>query len=144
MTNPVNQELRDFAERLFADEAVVSSESGVPAAFLVCEKLRRPLTTLAGGAGFHSLLLRALTLAKREAPSLDAVQLTADGSLEDGDIEPHLDNRDAEAGTLLIAHVIGLLVTFIGESLTLRLIKDVWPDESFNSLTEEGTAKHEP
>jgi hypothetical protein len=66
-------------------------------AFRVCEKLRRPLTTLAGAIGFQSLMLRALTLAKRGAPSLSAVEVTADGSLQDGDVEPNLDNHDGGA-----------------------------------------------
>jgi hypothetical protein len=144
MPNLVSPQMRKFAERLFADETGSStqSEANVPVAFRVCEKLRRPLTTLAGAAGFHSLLLRALTLAKREAPSLGALQVNAAGSLED--IEPNLYNHDAEGGTLLVAHLIGLLFTFIGETLTLRLVHDVWPDASFNTLTAEGTGKHEP
>jgi hypothetical protein len=83
-------------------------------AFRVCEKLRRPLTTLAGAIGFQSLMLRALTLAKREAPSLSAVEVTADGSLQDGDVEPNLDNHDD--GVLPVAHLLGLLFTFIRET----------------------------
>jgi hypothetical protein len=143
MPNLVNPQTREIAERLFADEAAAatSSDANLPAAFRVCEKLRRPLTTLAGAAGFHSLLLRALTLAKREAPSLGALQVNAAGSLEG--IEPNLYNQDAEGGALLVAHLIGLLFTFIGEPLTLRLMHDVWPHASFNTLTAEGTGKHD-
>jgi hypothetical protein len=144
MPTLVSPQIREFAEQLFADEAATAtrSEANVPVAFRVCEKLRRPLTTLAGAAGFHSLLLRALTLAKREAPSLGALQVNAAGSLEDA--EPNLYNHDAEGGALLVAHLIGLLFTFIGETLTLRLMHDVWPNASFNTLTAEGTGKHEP
>jgi hypothetical protein len=136
--------MREFVERLFADEAAAATplEANLPLAFRVCEKLRRPLTTLAGAAGFHSLLLRALTLSKREAPSLGALQVNAAGSLED--IEPNLYDHDAEGGTLLVAHLIELLFTFIGETLTLRLMHDVWPNTSLNTLTAEGTGKHEP
>ena len=136
----------DFAERLLADEAAVATPSQlrVPVAFRVCEKLRRPLSTLAGAVGFHSLLLRALTLAKREVPSLGAVQINADGSLTDGHVEQHLNNHDPDGGVILVAHLIGLLFTFIGEALTLRLMHDVWPDSSFNTSTAEGTGKHEP
>jgi hypothetical protein len=137
--------MRDFAARLLADEAAASTPSqvGVPVAFRVCEKLRRPLTTLAGAVGFHSLLLRALTLAKRDAPSLSTVQIKADGSLEDNDVKQELDNHEDEGGVLLVAHLLALLFTFIGETLTLRLMHDVWPDGSFNGFTAEGTRKHE-
>jgi hypothetical protein len=119
------------------------SEAKMLVAFRVCEKLRRPLTTLAGAIDFQSLMLRALTLAKREAPSLSAVEVTADGSLQDGDVEPNLDNHD-DGGVLLVAHLLGLLFTFIGEALTLRLVHDIWPAASFSTLTAEGTGKHEP
>lgn len=145
--------MRDFAERLLAEEAFAAtpSEGSVPVAFRVCEKLRWPLTMLAGAAGFHSLLLRALTLAKREAPSLSAVRVNADGLLVrslDGGVEPHLDNQDGDGGVVLVAHLLGLLFTFIGEALALRLMHDVWPDPFFNTsiantLTAEGTETHE-
>jgi len=29
---------------------------------------------------------------------------------------------------VLIAHLIGLMITFIGEALTLQLVHDVWQD----------------
>jgi hypothetical protein len=131
----------ELAERLIDDEAAgatsSSSEANIPVAFRVCEKLRHPLTTLAGAAGFRSLLLRALTLAKREDPSLGTLRVNADGSLED--VEPNLDHHDAEGGALLVANLIELLFTFIGEALTLRLMHDVWPDISFDTLIAEGT-----
>src|SRR6478752_8611751 len=75
---------RDLALRLLAYEnpAGKTSEPTEFAAFGVCERLRRPLITLAGVAGFRSLLSRALTLARVEAPSLSAVQVAADGSLK--------------------------------------------------------------
>jgi hypothetical protein len=153
MSTQVTSQTQDFAERLIANEAAsgTPSENGVPVAIRVCEKLRRPLTTLAGAAGFHSLLLRALTLAKREDPGLGALQVNADGSLEDGGLNGN--THEAEGGILLVAHLIGLLFSFIGETLTLRLMQDVWPAASFASqesigntrtLTAEGTNKHEP
>jgi hypothetical protein len=67
-------------------------------------------------------LARALTLAKREASGLNAVQVRADGSLEG------LEGEAAKAGPILIAYVLNLLITFIGEALLLRLLHDVWPD----------------
>ena len=88
----------------------------------VCDKLRRPLTTLAGAAGFRSLLARALTLAKQESPALGAWEVKSDGSLEG------LNGEAAQSGAVLIAHLIGLMITFIGESLTLRLLHDIWVD----------------
>ena len=88
----------------------------------VCDKLRRPFVTLAGVAGFRSLLARALTLAKRESPGLGAWEVKSDGSLQG------LNGEAAQSGAVLIAHLLGLMITFIGESLTLRLLHDVWLD----------------
>jgi hypothetical protein len=119
----------ELAQGLLAYEAARDNPSGtnMPAGFRVAEKLRRPLSTLAGSSGFRSLLARALTLAKARVPGLSAVQVKPDGSLEG---LSGLGNQDqaAEAGVILIAQLLGLLVTFIGESLMLSLVLDAWPD----------------
>ena len=89
---------RDLALRLLAYEnaAGKSSEPTEFAAFRVCETLRQPLCALAGVAGCRSLLSRALTLAKAEAPSLSAVQVAADGSLQGLDgLRPQVDADQA-------------------------------------------------
>ena len=134
-------ESRHLAERLLAYEAVAgeNSEPAESAAFRVCAKLRRPLITLAGVAGFRSLLSRALALARAEAPSLSAVQIAADGSLKDLDeLETQTDKEQArDAGAILIAQLIGLLLTFIGVGLTLRLVQDVWPEAAFDGRVSE-------
>jgi hypothetical protein len=149
MTDPVPQNTRDLARRLLVYETAIGTlpPVGLAATFRVCEKLRRPLTALAGAAGFHSLLSRALTLAKRESPSLSLVQVKADGSLdssfEDGLVGSNPDKADLEAEKGLVAHLLGLLFTFIGAALTLRLIHDIWPSELFLGSTVEGTGKHE-
>lgn len=124
--------IRDFARRLIAVEAARDEPPVVGAreAVRVCEKLRLPLARLAGVAGFRSLMSRALALAKAEVSSLAAVQVRADGSLEGlDDAGP---DRDAgavgEGGVVVVAQLLGLLVTFIGEPLTLRLVRDAWPD----------------
>jgi hypothetical protein len=140
-------ESRHLAQRLLTYEAVTGENSEPPesAAFRVCAKLRRPLITLAGVAGFRSLLSRALTLARAEAPSLSAVQVAADGSLKGLDeLEPQTDKEHArDGGAILIAHLIGLLLTFIGEGLTLRLVQDVWPDTVFDGRVSEKRGKLE-
>jgi hypothetical protein len=123
---------RKLAQRLLAYEAGEgeSSKPTEPAFFRVYEKLRRHLCALAGIAGFQSLASRALTLAQSEAPSLSAAQITADGCLQGiGEVDPQLDGRETgEWEVILVAQLLGLLVTFIGEALTLQLVQDVWPE----------------
>ena len=117
--------VRDIAQHLIAYEAIGKHPSTTdgPAAFEVCEKLRRPLSTLAGTAGFRSLLVRALTLARREVSALDAVLVRDDGSLEEATF-----NAAGPGGALLIAQLLGLLMTFIGEALTMSLLHEIWPE----------------
>jgi hypothetical protein len=123
--------MRALAGRLITFEATSSRSLStiVPTAFLACEKLRPRLATLLGNAGFSALLSRALTLAATEVKWLDAVNVDAAGAL-DGLAGPQAKISAAESargGLVLLAQLIGLLVTFIGEDLTLRLLGEVWP-----------------
>jgi hypothetical protein len=115
---------RELAQRLLAYEAAEAATANpeTQAVYRVCEKLRRPITLLAGAAGFRSLLTRALNLSKRESPLLDAWEVRSDGSLQG------LHDETVQVGAVLVSHLLGLMITFIGESLTMRLLHDVWLD----------------
>jgi hypothetical protein len=130
--------MRDFAARLIAYETTKnkSSETKPSAAFLVNEKLRPHLATLMGNVGFRALLSRALMLTNAEVPWLRAVHVKADGSLEGLDeLDAQVDPKEIfEGRVVLLAQLLGLLVAFIGESLTLRLVREVWPKLSINDL----------
>ncbi len=130
-------EILELARRLLAYEAARdnSPDAGRDVALRVIEELRLRLIKLAGVDGFRSLLSRAVTLAKAQTASLNTVQVRADGSLEG------LDGIEAgEAGAVLVAHLLELLVTFIGASLTLSVVRGKWPDASIDGArvrTEE-------
>ena len=127
---------RDLARRLLAVEAASQSAADprVHEAVRVCEKLRVSLTRFAGVDGFTALLRRALALARAEVPALHGITEKAAGSIEG------LEKVGADAGSsgvgggdaavAITAHLLGLLVTFIGESLTARLVREAWPDAS--------------
>jgi len=123
------QKSRDLARSLVACEADASKASlqTGPAAVRVYEKLRRQLGSPVGVDGFQALASRALALARSESPRLCAVQVTANGGLSGlGEVESGTDaNEDGEAGMLLIAQLLGLFLTFLGEATTLRLIEDL-------------------
>ena len=90
-----------------------------------------------GNGGFHALLSRALALASAEVPWLRAVHVKADGSLEGLDELASASwtrMRLSRAGVVLLAQLLGLLVAFIGENLTLRLVREVWPKLPLNDL----------
>jgi hypothetical protein len=130
--------MRDLAHRLL-DYEVIAGNTFDPSGFAtirVYEKLRQSLSAFAGEAAFESLAFRALTQAKSEAPGLWAVQVAADGSLQGlGEFESQIDiDKDlaGEGGIVLIARFLVLLRIFLGEALTLSLLRSAWPSESFD------------
>lgn len=129
--NTPSASIRAWAERLLTMEAAIQSASDAHAheAVRVCEKLRISLTRFAGADGFTALLRRALALARAEVPLLQTVEVKADCRLEElEDLLAGGGKAGTEAATAIIAHLLGLLVTFIGEPLTLRLTREAWPD----------------
>jgi hypothetical protein len=125
--------MRDLARRLLAVEAASQSATGahVHEAVRVCEKLRISLTRFAGADGFTSLLRRALALARADVPSLQTVKLKPDGSLQGCEVlAVDATNGGPEAAVAITAHLLGLLVIFIGKPFTLRLVREAWPDTS--------------
>ena len=152
MTTP--PEMRDLAHRLLAYEAAAgeASEPTESETLRVYEKLRKSLGAFAGAAGFQSLASRALVLAKTEVPSLREARVGANGALEGlgerlGQSE-HQIGRDSEhqiendkdragaytvgGGEILIARLLGLLLIFLGEALTLSLLRVTWPRAIFD------------
>ncbi len=125
-----NWNTREIAERLLVFESgeQISSQANAPAVVHVCRKLGLPLSKWVGEAGSRALLTRALTLAKREAEVLSPVKVTDNGALEG------LNGEAEDASTVLVSHLIGLVETFLGEALTLRLLHDVWPDRTISDV----------
>lgn len=132
--NPATQ---DLARRLIALETAgdVNSHEGCVEVVRVCEKLRISLARFFGLDGYRSLLMRALAMAKAERPALEPVQVQSNGSL-DG-----LHPEDADAAFVVLVHLLGLLVEFVGEQMTHRLVLDGRPnptlDESDASVEEQ-------
>jgi hypothetical protein len=131
-------EMRDLAHHLLTFEAGAgkTSEPMESPTLRVYEKLRQSLSEFVGVTGFQSLASRALTLARPEAPSLSAAQVTADGSLQGlGEMATQIDidrDRVGEEEIILIACLLGLLRIFLGEALTLSLLRNAWPGEAFD------------
>lgn len=140
-------EMRDLAHRLLTYEANVDNTSKPAESTTLCvyEKLRQGLGALAGSAGFQSLASRALTLARSEVPSLSAVQVSANGDLQGmSAIALPIDikkDRVHEGGVVLISRILGLLLIFLGEVLTMNLLRDMWPDALLEDCNSENGRK---
>ena len=128
--NRASPEMRNIAKCLIA------AEGTKPAGFSVGEKLRANLATLMGNGGYHALLSRALALSQAEVSWLRTVHVNPDGTL--AGVEEHrvqLDSDELSEGrVVLLAQLLGLLVAFIGENLTVRLVGKVWPKLSLHDL----------
>ena len=130
--------IREFARLLSAYEARgnKSARTKPPAAFPVSDKLRPHLATLVGNAGYRALLARALGLAGGEVPWLRGLHVKVDGTLE-GLEELHAKvsaDEFIKGRSVLVAQLLGLLVAFIGENLTLRLVQEIWPKVPLDNL----------
>ncbi len=144
--NPAFPTSLELSRELLALEAARETKDGDGAgdstaasrtnpAVWVCEKLQGVLTAFAGSAGFRSLLTRALTLAKAQESSLAGVQVLEDGSLRgfeglhtETGTRPTKKAERGAGGEILVAQLLELLVIFIGEPLTLQLVRSAWPD----------------
>ena len=132
--------MRELAKRLLA-ASQRESDCHVDPTAAVIENWRGSLIRFAGSEGFASLLRRALALAASEAPEVQDYKIGADGSLErishsdvcsatDGvnEAKDEMDNMASnEAALAVTAHLLSLLVSFIGEPLTLKLVREAWP-----------------
>jgi hypothetical protein len=130
--------MQSFARRVLACEppGTKPSEAKTSEAFQVFDKLRPHLATLTGNGGFRALLSRALALANAEVSWLSAAHVRANGSLEGlEELRGQLDPTEFfEGGVVLLAQLLGLLVAFIGENLTVSLVREVWPKVSLKDL----------
>ena len=120
---------RDLARSLVAREtdSNTTARRTEPASARAYEKLRRLLSTPVGADGFQSLAARALALARSESPRLEAVQVMANGGVLGLDEVEFQTNSEevGEFGIIVIAQLLGLFLTLLGESTTLRLLEDL-------------------
>jgi excisionase family DNA binding protein len=132
----VSPATKDLAQRLLRLESggQLEAEAVATAADRILARLRTRLDALLGRMGYFALLRRALRLAQGEYPLMNSITI---GQESDGDLlglrEFALGNGGdpsavASALAALVAHLFWLLVTFIGEDLTLRLVGEIWPD----------------
>lgn len=126
----------DLVRRLLRHEArgARDAESLAAAVEAACRKLSGELETLVGRGGVAALFGRALNLARREFPFLGAARVRLDTSVALEGVRESLHGRtpaEAEdAGTALLATLVGLLVNLLGEELGLRPVTSVWSNLS--------------
>ena len=142
----------DLVRRLLAHEAAESQDqdSLIEAAERVSEELRAHLSKRIGQEGFRTILARSLVLTTAQFPHLSAVRVGADGTLIGlrGAISHAQEAQDKEAqgvtiegAVALVAQLLALLISFIGEDLTLRLLSAVQPKFAWDDVTGQENEK---
>ncbi|MGZ4808472.1 MAG: hypothetical protein ACXV7D_04010 [Thermoanaerobaculia bacterium] len=105
------------------------------------DDLARVLVPLIGEVGVTALTTRALHLAQREFPSARAADPGRAGSPLN-QVNEWLESQDdpevtTNAAAAMLSTIGELLVTFIGEPLTMRLLPKAWPDGFPDGMSEE-------
>ncbi len=109
-------------------------------------RLRGRLADLIGTTGYTTLVARAVRLAQAEVPALSRITIDAGETGAEGSLRGVRDLAQASGGDpgateaglrAILAHVIGLLSTFIGEDLALRLIREAWPELAHGPVDAE-------
>lgn len=122
-------DMRRFAEQLLGFEMAGEKGTDLPVILNVCAKLQHPLITLMGEVGFRAFISRALALAGSEVPWLRAVHVKSDASLEGlTELKGQVSSDEFTSGSVvLVAQLLGLLTSFMGEMLVVRILRGVWP-----------------
>jgi hypothetical protein len=117
------------ARRMLASEGAPwsSSEECAAAAWRVYEKLNARLAPLLGSAGVQALFVRSAKLAQADFDSLAEVA-TPEGLTRLGSCLQGLDLAvAAEAAAALFGTFLKLIASFIGERLTILVLRSSWP-----------------
>lgn len=138
--------LRELALKVLAQHAGpgAGAEALATAARRAYDDLARVSAPLIGQVGFEALTGRALHLARREYPWLVHTREQEQTGGPFVYVIVCLERQDpaaaTEAAAAVFATLTGLLVTFIGEPLTARLLRKAWPGALSDGGPEETKA----
>lgn len=120
--------MRDVAQKLVSAQERRARDDN---SLLLNDQLGSSLVRFAGVDGFASLLRRAIVLSSTTIPALRHAKVGAAGQLEGLDRTFTQDQAlSREASIVVTFHLLELLVSFIGESLTRRLVEDACREPS--------------
>jgi hypothetical protein len=143
MTTLENAALRQLALKVLAQHtgSAPGTEALVAAVRRAYDDLARVSAPLIGQVGVDALTGRALHLAQRAHPWLVHTREPEQWKGPFDQMVFCLEQQDpaiaTEAAGAVFATFAGLLVTFIGEPLTARLLRKAWPDGFSDASTEE-------
>lgn len=110
-----------------AQTALAGDERGPLVAQLILMRLHERLGKLIGPAGVDRLLARALVLVRRAHPAFAGITVGPGGKLEGLANLPRAGTGVHQGALAIVSHFIEILMNLIGEDLTVRVIRDLWP-----------------
>jgi hypothetical protein len=138
-----NPALRQLALKVLAQDAgsAAGAEALAAAARRAYDDLARVSAPLIGQVGVDALTERALHLARREYPWLVQTREPEQAEGPFAQVTVCLERQDpaiaTEAAGAVLAKLTGLLVTLIGEPLTVGLLRKAWPGAFSDANTAE-------
>jgi hypothetical protein len=137
-----------LVRRILASEAGNSQDPDhlFDAAERVFEKMRAHLSKRIGPEGYRTLLLRAVVLSLADFPKLCNLRLETNGAIAGLRPAAEPDSTGKSSSEALQASLDGaiavetrfldLLAAFIGEDLTLHILRAVWPGVPLDDATD--------
>jgi hypothetical protein len=129
-----NAGLRPFALKVLTDRAGLDAGARqlADAVQRAYEDLARVSVPLIGQVGFDAMTGRALYLVQRTHPWLVPIHEATEWHGPFGHVVSCLEQQEpavaTEAAAAILATLTELLVKFIGEPLTARMLQEAWPD----------------
>jgi hypothetical protein len=137
--------LQRVFRRMLAREAGTDADAPAIAAAAgrLCARLAERLTPLIGDEGVAAICARSLHLVERRFPELAPIRASDRRQPPFAYLQQALERHEPataiEAAIAVLATAGELLGSFIGESLTTRLLHEAWPEDFAGDDTEETT-----
>ena len=135
--------LRPALRRVLTQDAGKSADAQAvaAAAFRAYERLAQELAPLIGAAGINAVCARSVHLTQREFSWLAPARSAEARDAPFTHVRVSLERQDpavATDGAIAVLATVGeLLASFIGDSLTTRLLREAWPDGFSHDPTQE-------
>ena len=137
--------LRPALRRALAQDAGTNADAHAvaAAAFRAYERLAQELAPLIGDAGLNAVCARSVHLTQREFSWLVPADSAGPRDAPFAHVRLSLEGQDpavaADAAVAVLATFGELLASFIGDSLTTRLLREAWPGAFSDDTTQETT-----
>lgn len=144
-TIKTTERVRELAKYLVAFESCIASPPRTPGIleFRIFARLCKPFAAISGNQGLQPLLVRALESAHLDYPWLETARVSLDGEVQGlGSLGQSLSEGAAAAGELaMIASLVELLRTFLGDGVTMQLLRSIWPLVTLIQLDDQSASQ---